>query len=66
MQSLEQTVVVDGVEYNRTAMSAAARAQLGSIRAVELEIAHLHQKLSIAEAARRTFVEEFKRKVEQG
>jgi hypothetical protein len=47
-------------------MSSVARAQLASIRAVELEIAHLHQKLLIAETARCAFVEEFKRKLEQG
>ena len=57
--------MVDGVEYSRTAMSDAARVQIGSIRAVELEIAHLHQKLLIAETARRAFVENFKQKLEQ-
>lgn len=48
----EQTITIDGQNYNLADLSDAARNQLVNLRVTDQEIASLQQKLAIAQTAR--------------
>lgn len=55
MADEQQTVTIDGVQYQQSELNNAAKIQLSHLRIADQEIAHIKQKLAIAQTARTAY-----------
>lgn len=51
----QQTLTIDGTDYNVAELSENARSQVMNLRVTDQEIARLQQKLAIAQTARQAY-----------
>lgn len=51
----QQTVTIDGTEYNLNDLSDNAKAQLTNLRVTDQQVERLNQQLAIAQTARRAY-----------
>lgn len=54
-QEQQQTITIDGTEYNINELSEEARTQLVNVRVTDQEITRREQQLAIARTARRSY-----------
>lgn len=63
MASNDQTLTIDGVEYNFSDLSDSAKNQLMNIRVTDQEINRLQQQLAIAQTARAAYANALKQEL---
>ncbi|MGO1344020.1 DUF6447 family protein [Chromohalobacter japonicus] len=61
----EQTVSIDGTEYNLADLSDSAKAQVTNLRVTDQEIARLQQQLAIYQTARKAYASALQQELPQ-
>jgi hypothetical protein len=60
----EQMVTIDNVEYDVTKLTESAKAQLSSIRFVDMQLQQLNNELAVADTARICYTKALKSELE--